>query len=70
MRTHSFNAMDLERISIGDCAIMGFYLSEGSAYGNNGGDITKRRGNYSVIFCQTKGIKGGIKGGNDELHKF
>jgi len=51
-----------ETIRDGKMAIMGFYLAEGSAYGNNGGDIKKRRGNYSVIFCQATGTKGGDKG--------
>jgi intein/homing endonuclease len=55
-------------ISSVDCAIMGFYLAEGSAYGNCGGDITKRNGNYCVHFSQTKGMKGGIKG--DVRSKF
>jgi len=51
-----------DSLSHNDMAIMGFYLAEGNAYGNNGGDITKRRGNYEVVFNQTAGVKGGDKG--------
>jgi len=45
-----------------EMAIMGFYLAEGSAYDNDGGDITSRDGNYSVTFCQSPGEKGDMKG--------
>ena len=53
---------DNPAISEDMCALMGFYLAEGTAYGNCGGDITKRNGNYEVFFAQTPGAKGGIKG--------
>jgi len=46
-----------------DCAIMGFYLAEGSAYGNCGGDYEKRnKSGHEVMFNQVPGIKGGDKG--------
>ena len=51
-----------DTLSHNDMAIMGFYLAEGNAYGNSGGDITKRNGNYEVVFNQTAGVKGGDKG--------
>ena len=39
-------------------ALLGIYLSEGTAYGNSGGDIKKRNGNYSVFIAQADGLKG------------
>lgn len=57
-----FDGIDDPAITADHCALMGFFLAEGSAYGSRGGDITKRRGNYEVVFCQTVGVKGGTKG--------
>lgn len=36
-----------------ECAMLGFFLAEGTACGSCGGDVKKRRG-YEVIFSQTK----------------
>lgn len=37
-----------------ECAMLGFFLAEGTAYGSCGGDVKKRRG-YEVIFSQNQG---------------
>jgi len=63
-----WDGVDCPEITHDHCALMGMYLSEGCAYGNMGGDISKRKGNYEVTFAQSVGAKGGNKG--DVREKF
>ena len=55
---------DHESITEDRCALLGFYLAEGSAIGNCSADahaMAKKYG-YRINFAQTEGIKGGDKG--------
>jgi len=55
---------DDEAITEDYCALLGFYLAEGSALGNSSPrphDMVKKSG-YRVFFAQTPGPKGGDKG--------
>lgn len=63
-----FEGEDNPHISEDMCALLGFYLAEGTAYGNCGGDIKRTKGNYFVNFAQKPGKKGGLKG--DVYEKF
>ena len=60
----NWNGDDDPTISVDDCALLGFYLAEGSAIGNSSEDpyrLVKRCG-YRIQFSQREGIKGGDKG--------
>ena len=55
-----WDGVDSSAMSDEMCAIAGFYLAEGCAYGVAGGDRSNR--GWPVFFSQTEGVKGGLKG--------
>jgi hypothetical protein len=59
-----WEGVDAAEITEDRCALLGFYLAEGSAIGNASlrpHDMVKKYG-YRVFFAQTRGLKGGDKG--------
>ncbi len=63
-----WNGLNKENITDEMAAMIGFYVAEGCAYGNSGGNPKHDKHLYKVTFCQSKGIKGGVKG--DVYKKF
>ena len=61
-----WTGIDDEAWTMDRCALLGFYLAEGSALGNASTDEHRRRlvkrGGYRINFAQTPGQKGGNKG--------
>jgi hypothetical protein len=62
----SWVGVDDPAITEDQCALLGFYLAEGSALGNASSEekaraLTARMG-YRIFFAQTAGVKGGNKG--------